>query len=405
MILDFLNFSFVNLRKRQLRSWLTIIGIVIGIGAVVALISLSVGLTVEVERQFEMFGSDKLFISRTGTMGFSGPPSSSVSLTEDDIKVVKRVDGIDLVATIVNQQLPVKFKDETKYMGVIGISSDEETQELFDEVQGFEVEDGRQLKPGDSSKATIGSLFAEGEVFDEIVNVRDTLEISGNEFKIIGLYKPIGNTQDDSSIIISIDDMREITGNEEDVTVILAKTKDGLNPIDVKEDLEDALRDAKDQEEGEESFNVNTSEDILRLINQLFGTIQAVLIGIGAISLLVGAVGVMNTMYTSVLERTKEIGIMKSIGGTNSDILQIFLIESGIIGLFGGTVGILVGLGMAKAVEIFAGAALFIPLKAYMGIDLIIGALILSFLMGTIAGVLPAKKAANMKPADALRYE
>ncbi len=404
MIKDFLKLSFINLRKRRLRSWLTIIGIIIGIGSVVALISLSVGLNKEVERQFQLFGSDKLFITPRGMGGF-GPPSSTISLTEKDVDVIRDVDGVDLVSAIIFQQMPVKFRDEIQFINVIGISTDEETEKLFEEVQGFKVDKGRQLKPGDKLKATVGSLLGSGDIFKDEVEIRDKLEIGDTAFKVVGIYKPIGNNQDDSSVVIPIEELRKISGTKDEITMIFAKTKEGYSPINVKEEVEKALRDFKNQEKGEETFEVRTSEDLLRLINQLFGTIQVVLVGIGAISLIVGSVGVMNTMYTSVLERTKEIGIMKSIGATNSNIMQIFLIESGILGVVGGTVGIILGISMAKAVEMFASATLFVPLKAYVGIDLIIGALILSFTMGCVAGLLPAKKASSLNPVDALRYE
>ena len=402
MIKDFLRLSIINLRKRKLRSWLTILGIIIGIGAVVALISLSIGLNKEVERQLKSFGSDKLFITTRGTeFGLS----TTVSLKEDDVDVIRRVDGVELVSHILIQKLPVKFKDEIKVVSIIGVPTDEETEKLFEEVQGFEISEGRQLKKYDKNKVTVGYLLGKGDIFSEEVEVRDKLEIFDNNYKVVGVYKQIGNRQDDSSIIMPINELRKLSNVEDDVTLILVKVKDGYSPTSVKDDVETALRKHKNQKEGQETFEVRTSEDVLRLINKLFGTIQIVLIGIGAISLIVGSVGVMNTMYMSVLERTKEIGIMKAIGAKNKDIMLIFLLESGIIGLFGGLFGIVVGIGMAKAVEFFASATLFVPLKAYIGIDLVIGALLLSFGMGSLAGVLPAKKAAELKPVDALRYE
>ncbi|MCD6575579.1 MAG: ABC transporter permease [Nanoarchaeota archaeon] len=404
MIEDLFKLSIVNLRKRKLRSWLTIVGIIIGIGAVVALISLSIGLNREVERQFQLFGSDKLFITPRGMGGF-GPRSSSVVLTEKDVDVIKKTKGIDLVSAILWENLPVKYKDEVEFLPVFGIPTDEKTEKLFEEVQGFEINVGRQLKQSDKLKATVGYLLADEDIFENPIKLRSKLEIGDYTFRVVGIYKPIGNRQDDSSVIVPLEELRKIVGDEESVTMIFAKVQKGYDPINVKEDVEKALRDFKNQDEGEETFEVRTSEDLLRLINQLFGTIQVVLIGIGAISLIVGAVGVMNTMYMSVMERTKEIGIMKAIGAKDKDVLLLFLIESGIIGVIGGVFGIVLGIGMAKAVEMFASYSMFIPLKTYVGADLIIGALILSFGMGSIAGILPAKKAAGLNPVDALRYE
>ena len=172
------------------------------------------------------------------------------------------------------------------------------------------------------------------------------------------------------------------------------------------EDIEEELRDERNEKEGQETFSVQSFSQLLETFTDIFAVIQAVFVGIAAISLVVGGIGIMNTMYTSVLERTKEIGTMKAVGAKNSDIFKIFLFESGLLGLVGGTIGILMGMGIAKSVEYIAMIQLGSPfIKAVFGLPLIIGALTFSFLVGTISGVLPAMQAAKLKPADALRYE
>ena len=406
MIKDFFYFSIINLRKRKLRSWLTVIGIVIGIAAVVALLSLSAGLTREVERQFQMFGSDKIFITARfgGGTGMGLASSGGAAINTKDLDAVRGVSSVELAAGILSKQEPVLYKKEIKYSTIAGISADPETEKLFEDVQGFKIDQGRQIKSGDTSSVAVGSSFAT-DTFKENVSLRDTIEISGKMFKVVGIFLPIGNSQDDSMIVMPVDALRDLTGDKSSLTAIMAQVKAGQNVNDAKDDIAKALRKEKDQQEGEETFQVSTSEDILRLINQLFGTIQFVLVGIGAISLIVGAVGVTNTMYTSVLDRTKEIGIMKAIGAKNSDIMTIFLIESAVIGTIGGAAGIVLGALMAKVVEIAAGLTLLIPLKAYTGLDLIAGALLISLFIGAMAGLLPARKAASLEPVDALRYE
>jgi putative ABC transport system permease protein len=404
MIKDFFYFSIINLRRRKLRSWLTVTGVIIGIAAVVALLSLSAGLTQEVERQFQMFGSDKLFITPRITGAATTLGGGAGSLVAKDLDTVRGINVIDNAAGILRRSEPVKFKDEVQYVTVVGISTDTETEKLFQEVQGFKINQGRQLKPGDEFKAGIGSYFA-SNMFKEPVKARDDLEIAGRTVKVVGTYLPIGNLQDDSMIVMPISSLREITGEKDALTAIFAKVKAGVNIDDAKNETLKDLRKAKNQKENEETFEVSTSQDILRLVNQLFGTIQFVLVGIGAISLIVGAVGVTNTMYTSVLDRTKEIGIMKAVGAKNSDVMKIFLIESAVIGTIGGAVGIVLGALMGKIVEYLAGAVLLVPLKAYTGPDLIAGALVLSLVIGTVAGLLPARKAASLEPVEALRYE
>jgi len=174
----------------------------------------------------------------------------------------------------------------------------------------------------------------------------------------------------------------------------------------VAERIEKKMRKERDEEEGEESFAVSTSEQILETFGSILDVVSAILIGIAAISLLVGGIGIMNTMYTSVLERTKEIGTMKAIGARNKDILLIFLFESGLIGLIGGIIGLTIGMGISKAVEYaivnFYSIAL---LKITFDPLLIIGVLAFSFIVGSFAGVLPAIQASRLKPVDALRHE
>ena len=200
--------------------------------------------------------------------------------------------------------------------------------------------------------------------------------------------------------------MKEIYNIEDEESQIYVKVAD-VNEIDrVKADIERALRKERNEDEGKETFQVTTSEQFLEAFINIFGVVQAVLVGIAAISLLVGGIGIANTMYTSVLERTKEIGTMKAVGAKNSDILILFLIESGMLGLIGGVIGIGVGLGLSKTAEYIATAQLGTNLlQASIDPVLILGALAFSFLIGTASGVFPAMQAAKLKPVDALRYE
>lgn len=176
----------------------------------------------------------------------------------------------------------------------------------------------------------------------------------------------------------------------------------------VAEDIEKELKKERGEKLSEKSqtFDVLTSEQLLNTFGDVLGIVQAVLVGIAAISLLVGGIGIMNTMYTAVIERTREIGTMKAVGAKNSDILMIFLFESGLLGLVGGAIGIGIGIGMGKIAEYMAADALGSNLfQAAFPWYLIAGALTFSFLIGTISGVLPALQAAKLRPADALRYE
>jgi len=394
-----------NLRYRKLRSWLTMIGIFIGIAAVVSLISLGQGLQVAINAEFEKMGTNKIMIEAGGlSLGIPGSGMATEILTENDVDVIERVKGVDKVAKMVYKTSKTEFHDDVKYTFVSGMPTDE-TSEVFSEMQSVELAQGRELKSTDKYKAVIGDLIAKGELFDKEVRLRDRITILDKEFKIVGIYQPVGNPQDDKNIYIPYDTARELFDLEE-VGMLIVQTLDGVDVTGVANQIKKDLRDYRNVDEGEEDFMVQTFEQIMESFNTIFGMVQAVIIGIAAISLLVGGIGITNTMYTSVLERTKEIGIMKAVGARNSDILKLFLIESSMLGLIGGLIGIIIGVGLSKTVEIVVTKAYgFEYLKAYFPWYLIIGALAFSFVVGSISGVFPARQASKMRPVDALRYE
>jgi putative ABC transport system permease protein len=407
MIKDYFKLAFNNLSKRKLRSWLTMIGIFIGIAAVVSLISLSIGLNEAIVEQFEELGANKIFIlPRSFAFGAPIAPLGETKLTDRDIRTIEKVSGVELVSGFLYQNTIVKHKDEVQLTGVSGMSLEKDSIELWEATQSIEVTKGRNLEESDKFKAVMGFLLAEdGEVFEKGLKLRDEVIIQGDEYKIVGIMEPIGNRQDDSQFLVPLESMRETFDAGDEVTAILAQI-DNVDKISlISERVEKELRKARDEEEGEETFEVQTPEDILRQFNEILGVVQVVLVGIAGISLIVGGLGIMNTMYTSVLERTKDIGVMKAIGARNNDIMWLFLAESGIIGMVGGVVGTSLGFGMAKGVEVVGGTLGFLPLKASTHPAIFIFALFFSFIIGAVSGVLPALKAAKLKPVDALRYE
>ncbi len=202
------------------------------------------------------------------------------------------------------------------------------------------------------------------------------------------------------------DTLKEILNVQDEESQILVKASIDSNVTNLADTIKRKLTSYRGEKEGQETFSVSTSEQILNSFKDIFGIVQAVLVGIAAISLFVGGIGIANTMYTSVLERTKEIGTMKAVGAKNSDILILFLIESGLLGLMGGIIGIGIGLGLSKTAEYIAATQLGTDLlQASIDPVLIIGALTFSFLIGAISGVFPAMQASKLKPVDALRYE
>ncbi|MBI2651627.1 ABC transporter permease [Candidatus Woesearchaeota archaeon] len=404
MIKDYVKYALENFRKRKLRSWLTLIGIFIGIAAVVSLISLTQGLQKSVDEQFAALGADKIFIQPK--TGFVAPGSSSITniLTEDDVKQIKKVNGVNEAISIVLQNVKVEFNDKVRFHQLISIPTDE-GKKLYDETYHLKIKNGRDLGKNDKFKVLVGASFAEDDIFSPNIKVGDKIKINDIEFKVAGSYERIGNNADDRLLFITEDAMKAIFKADEKADFIIARASKGSKPKDVSIRIEKELRKFRNLEEGKEDFTVQTSEDLVKAIGNILTIIQAVLVGIALISLLVGAVGITNTMYTAVLERTREIGIMKAIGARNSDILKIFLIESGLLGIVGGLIGVVLGVGFSKLVEIIVALTGNTFLKASFPWYLIIVSLLFAFFIGAISGILPALQASKLNPVDALRYE
>jgi len=401
---DYFFLALSNLRRRGLRSWLTMIGIFIGIAAVVALISLGQGLQGAIDKQFEQLGKDTIIVM-SKTVGPPGSATGSLILTTKDLSTIQSARGIENAVGILVRYVPQTFKKELKVESVIGINP--EDIDFFSAMQNFKVVDGRGLKKGDTFKAIIGSSYAvDGKVWTKGAVVGDSINIEGTDVKIVGILDETGDPTNDAAIYVPKDTLRQVLNVPDQEDEIVAKSQEGFNVTDVADNVERKLLQEKDEKKDQETFTVQTSEQLMKTFTNIFNIVQGVLVGIAAISLLVGGIGIMNTMYMSVLERTKEIGTMKAVGARNQDILYIFLFESGLLGLLGGSIGVLLGVGLAKSVEYIAANALGTNLiQASITVPLIAGAMAFSFLIGTLSGVLPAFQAARLKPAEALRYE
>ncbi|MBD3209489.1 ABC transporter permease [Candidatus Woesearchaeota archaeon] len=398
---DFFIISLKGIAKRRLRSWLTMIGIFIGIAAVVALVSLGEGLQGAINAEFEEIGMDKIFVSPAGSLfGVGGTDS----LTEDDIEVIRRVRDVDSITSYLFTTAQVSWDDEVWWHIVMGLSTDDEEMELMDEM--FSLEKGRWFRDGEKYKAIVGYDYATHPAFDDKLLLEDDFEINGQEFEVIGSFEKIGNSQDDRTVAIPREVARDLLGIPERLDSIMVKVKQGADPNAVAAAIEEEMLDDRDLNEGEEDFTVQTFQDLIKSFLVILDIVTAVLVGIAAISLVIGAIGIMNTMYTSVLERTREIGIMKAVGAKNSDVLTLFLIESGLLGVAGGIIGILLGAGLASLAAYLAQTVGgFKYLEAQFPFWLILGSLAFSFLVGVAAGVLPARQASRKNPVDSLRYE
>jgi len=403
-LLDYFRFCVRGIVQRKTRSWLTIIGIVIGIMAIVGLISIGVGMQVYMDEQIGKMGVNKIIIMPMPPGGGFGPAAASTYFTDRDARAVENVRGVDANCYMVYRTSIVTYKDIDAVAPVVGMVPSIAEEAYFD-VQGYEIKSGRALEDKDTHKITIGywtayKTFKVGDSYKE-VKIGDKIEIKEQGFKVIGIMEEIGNRDDDTTISMSLDDAEQLFDVSGEYDFFFVKVKEGADPEDVAERIRDRLEKLR----GEEDFTVMTAAQLSETVGGILSAVSAVLIGIGAISLLVGGVGIMNTMYTSVTERTREIGIYKALGAENNTILTLFLVESGLIGIFGGLIGIVLGFGMAILVEMVGKGMGVGLLHAWISWELTLFALLFSFGIGVLAGFLPARSAAKMNPVDALRHE
>ena len=379
------------------------LGIFISVAAIFTLISLSLGLQGAIQEQFRQLGSDKFFVQPQGMFGPPGTATAS-QLTTKDINVIEKTQGIKSVSYINGGNAKIEFNDEIRYFPVYGMPAD--GLDVYFESGSMKMLEGRSLQDSDVRKVILGWDFKFNDVFSKPVEVGNKILINGEEFKVAGVVDMIGNPSDDKNILMNIDDFNNLFNSGDRVDYIFAQISDGENINDVADRVEQKLMKSRGVNEKTKDFIILTPEELLSSFGTILTIITAFLISVASISLIVGAVGIANTMYTSVLERTREIGIMKAVGARNSDVLLIFVIESGMLGAIGGIIGVLLGFILSKSVEYIAVNQLGTNLlAAATPIYLVFGCIAFSFIIGALSGLMPARQAARTNTVDALRYE
>lgn len=391
MIRDYLNLAIRSILHRKKRSWLTIIGILIGITAVVALISLGQSMQRAVNRQFEEFGYKLITIMPGGASGgYRGPYSATFELHTD---LIADTEGVESVGAMLYKSAYVKTEEVEGFLPVVGISPG--ISSVFSQ---FELQEGRGFTEEDRFTVILGRNVPQ----DLGVEVGMEMQVEDRAFQIIGLLEESGTGQNDNAIFAPLRTLWEILGDQGKVSMVWVKVSADYDTEEMADRLEAKLAEARDKED----FSVSTVEQLQEMIGQAIGILQAFLGGIAGISLLVGGIGVMNTMYTAVLERTREIGVMKAVGAKDGHIMWLFLIESGFMGLVGGAIGTVLGVGMDILAVVIAKRFIEANVLEFgISAGLIIGALVFSFIVGALSGLLPARGAAKLKPVEALRYE
>ena len=386
-----------NIRTMGLRSYLTLLGIIIGIAAIVALASLGQGLNDAVSQQFESIGLDVIFVE-PGSGEFI---STAVSRTikESDIKLIETVPGVEAAMGFYEGSGTAKFKNQDKAVFLIGIDPD---KAQYLEKSGYlNLKKGRELSSNDRHAVLIEESFAK-EGFDHEIGLKQKLEINGEEFTVVGILEnsdvAFSGFGEINMVWTSKKTMQEIFDVENPVELAVKATSK-----DIVDDVAERIKRKLFQAHGEEDVTVLTSENLLEAVGAVIGIIQIVLIGLASISLLVGGIGIMNTMLMAVMERTKEIGIMKAIGATNARVLSLFLAEAGLLGFIGAGIGTLIGLLIAFGVSLVS-SQLGFALPFGLNIFVIIGAMAFGMIVGMVSGFVPARRAALLEPVEALRH-
>lgn len=406
MLKDYFLMALDNLKHRGIRSWLTIIGVFIGIAAVVSLISLGQGLQEAITGQFKTLSGDNLIVQSAASASYLGPPGTGAvrKLNDHDIDLIKSVSGVEIIIPRLIRSVKIEYNDIAKYKYLASLPEDNQQIDYIYNMMDLQVAEGRLLQAGDKRKIVIGNNFIGEDEFGKQVKLSSSLKIQGESFEVVGVIKKTSSLEINNAALVMEDDLKEILDIENEIDLILVKTVSVDRTEQVAELIKNKIRKDRDEKEGEEDFSVQTPVKALESINTILNIVNIIVIGIALISLLIGGIGIANTMYTSVLERRREIGIMKAVGSTNFEVLKLFVIESGLIGLVGGIVGAIMGLAFAFSVSYFANSYLNQQLLAVtISYPLVFLSIMFSFLVGLISGLSPALQASSLKPVEALR--
>jgi putative ABC transport system permease protein len=391
--------SLKNLRRAGIRTFLTLIGVVIGIAAIVALLSVGAGVTATFEEQFESLGSNTIMIAPGDA--FNMQSNTTVEITDSDTRFIKNLSTVDDVIKEYASPVAVKFNNETK--SSVFFTIDEEGFEFFKSTDFVTLDSGRWVEPGESSAIMISSGLAETS-FDREINLRKQININGKDFKVVGIFKlsamMSGMAGGGGGMILTTIDGYERVFETANLVEMMVKTTNTEVVDKAKEDIEEYFEDKY----GKRSMTILTSEQAIEQFTMILGMLTIFIVGIAGISLVVGGLGIMNAMVTSVMERTREIGLYKAIGASNQKVLTIFLLEAAFIGLIGGIIGVLLGLAGAELITIIANQMNF-PITSVLVPEIIIGALAFSLIVGMVSGFYPALRASRLDPVEALRYD
>ncbi|MFV0635527.1 ABC transporter permease [Mitsuokella sp. WILCCON 0060] len=397
--------ALTSLYANKMRSLLTMLGIIIGVGAVIALVSVGMGVRSNVTNSIASLGSNMLIISpgASNKGGVRGAAGSRQTLKYDDATAIKsKIKDIDYVSPTVQSSYQIVYGNQNWNTTVQGVTPE------FMSIRSLSVSNGSFISTNDMDKrsrvAVIGTTVA-ANLFEEKNPVGQNIRINNQPYKVIGLLaskgqSSMGQDQDDMIYVPITTAMERMLGITY-VQSINVQVSDATKMDQVQENIETLLRQRHHLTAGnkEDDFTVRNLTSLMETVSQSTSMLTLLLGAIAGISLLVGGIGIMNIMMVSVTERTREIGIRKALGATFMNIMTQFLIESMVIGVIGGLIGILVGIGASQLISKLGNFTTVITATP------IIVSFVFSVGIGLFFGIYPARKAAKLDPIEALRYE
>lgn len=401
MFLETIKLALRAIRRNLLRSFLTVLGVVIGVAAVIAMVTIGNGTTAQVTAEISKLGTNLLFV-RPGQFGPGRASTDAKRFTIRDIEAVRaQIGGLRAVAGVNQSVQTVVFGGESRQVSIIGSGAD------YLIAQDWLLQNGRSFLPseerGGQSVCLIGETVR-SRLFGSTPPLDQSIRVGSVPCTVIGVLarkgqSGMGSDQDDV-VMMPLKVFQRRIGGSNDVSSMMVSAENGVSTAKVQADIERLLRERRKIIAGrDDDFTVN---DMAQMAATLTGTttlLTGLLSAVAAVSLLVGGIGIMNIMLVSVTERTREIGIRLAIGAVEGQVLMQFLVEAVTLSIFGGLVGIALGLAIAY------GAVSLMQVPFVVSPTIVLFAFIFSAAIGMVFGYFPARRAAQMNPIDALRHE
>jgi len=397
---ELLKISLRNITSRKVRSILTVIAIIIGVTAIITIVLITNGLLNGVTDEFNSMGINNIYVLPKSVNGFKSNQTtrtaSSIQLNLTDLKHISHLHGIDSAYAVDFRNAKAEYKNETQYMAVMICN----TKKFNDYIKNLNIsiKQGISIQNRNSNDIIIGSYVAD-KLFKNKIKVGNNILINNTNFKVVGIMNTVGDPRDDSAIYMTRDTANNLFGTNNNINSLFTKLSKDADMNTVIGEITRELNKSYPKD----SFNIISAKQVLNIFSKVLLILKIVLVSIAGISIIIASVGVMNSIYTSVLERTKDIGIFKSIGAKEKDISFIFVSEAIILSIIGGIIGFILGVIGAKSIEAYAISQSITLLHIVVNSQIIIITLVVSILIGTISGIFPAKKASKKNVVDCLR--